>query len=196
MEKLNTIDIKGKPYVLVNERIKHFRAASEYKGWRLVSEIIEMDDTKIVIKANVIDNNDKIIATGLAYEKQNGSFINKTSYIENCETSAWGRALGNLGIGVDTSIATAEELTNALMNQKSNSKTLQKCNEQEEIQIIKKITKEQVKELFTLAKEDKNLIQNVIETAGYNKSNEIPFKEFENIKKLIINAVKGGERDK
>ena len=53
----------------------------------------------------------------MAYEKEGSTFINKTSYIENCETSAWGRALGNLGIGIDTSIASAEEVQNAVLNQ-------------------------------------------------------------------------------
>jgi hypothetical protein len=45
------------------------------------------------------------------------SLVNKTSYIENCETSAWGRALGNLGIGIDASIASAEEVITAIAQQ-------------------------------------------------------------------------------
>ena len=57
------------------------------------------------------------MATGLAQEKENSSFINKTSFVENCETSAWGRALGNLGIGIDTAVASAEEVKNAILNQ-------------------------------------------------------------------------------
>ena len=59
-----------------------------------------------------------IIGTGTAYEKENSSFINKTSYIENCETSAVGRALGMAGFGIDTSIASYEEVSNAIANQK------------------------------------------------------------------------------
>ena len=53
-------------------------------------------------------------ATGHAHEDRNSSSINKTSYIENCETSAIGRALGALGIGSDEFISSAEELNNAL----------------------------------------------------------------------------------
>ena len=49
--------------------------------------------------------------------KENSSFINKTSYIENCETSAVGRALGMAGIGIDTAVASAEEVQNAINNQ-------------------------------------------------------------------------------
>ena len=56
-------------------------------------------------------------ATGYAYEKEGSTFINKTSYIENCETSAIGRALGIFGIGIDGSVASAEEVRNAKANQ-------------------------------------------------------------------------------
>jgi hypothetical protein len=57
------------------------------------------------------------VSTGLAYEDKDSSFINKTSYIENCETSAIGRALGNFGIGIDTSVASADEVKTAIANQ-------------------------------------------------------------------------------
>lgn len=113
--KLKTIDIKGKQYVEVNERIKYFR--DNYKNWSLTSEIVSLENGFCVIKAIIKDENDIVKATGIAYEKEDASFINKTSYIENCETSAWGRALGNLGIGIDTSIASAEEVQNAQANQ-------------------------------------------------------------------------------
>lgn len=113
---MKSVDIKGKPYIEVNERIKYFR--ENFKEWTLESEIISLDNGVCVIKA-IIKNPEGIIkATGHAYEKENSTFINKTSYIENCETSAWGRALGNLGIGIDTSIASAEEVLNASLNQK------------------------------------------------------------------------------
>lgn len=58
-----------------------------------------------------------VLGTGTAYEKEGSTFINKTSYIENCETSAVGRALGMAGFGIDTSIASAEEVQNAIANQ-------------------------------------------------------------------------------
>jgi hypothetical protein len=112
---MKTVDIKGKAYVEVNERIKYFR--ENYKGWSLESDLLSLDNGVCVIKATIRDENGVIKANGLAYEKENSTFINKTSYIENCETSAWGRALGNLGIGIDTSIASAEEVINAVNNQ-------------------------------------------------------------------------------
>ena len=88
--KLKTINIHGKNYVEVNERIKYFR--ENYKGWSLISELIDLTENRCVIKASITNEKDKVIATGIAYEVMGSSYINKTSFIENCETSAWGRA--------------------------------------------------------------------------------------------------------
>tara|TARA_R100001440_G_scaffold57310_1_gene77151 strand:+ start:483 stop:986 length:504 start_codon:yes stop_codon:yes gene_type:complete len=115
MNKLKTVNIKGKEYVEVNERLKFFR--SNYKDWCLTSDVVELTDNRCVIKATIFDNNGNIRATGHAYEKEGSSFINKTSFVENCETSAWGRALANLGIGLDTSVASYEEVANAVKQQ-------------------------------------------------------------------------------
>ena len=117
MTNLQTIDIKGKAYVPVNERLKEFRTNPEYKGWSLTSEIISLKDWVVVIKATIRDNEWREIANWLSYEKENSTFINKTSYIENSETSAWGRALGNLWIWIDTSVASVEEIINAITSQ-------------------------------------------------------------------------------
>ena len=73
------------------------------------------------MKATCADENGSILGTGTAYEKEGSSFINKTSYIENCETSAVGRALGFAGFGIDTSIASAEEVMNAQYQQSLDS---------------------------------------------------------------------------
>ena len=116
MNELATVKIKGKDYVMVNERIKAFR--NNFKGFSLESELIDITDESCLIRAVVRDETGRIIATGTAQEQKKSSNINTTSYVENCETSAWGRALGNLGIGVDTSICSAEELSFALTNQK------------------------------------------------------------------------------
>lgn len=114
---MKTVNIKGKEYVEVNERLKYFRA--NYPNYSLESEIIELQNGVVTIKAIIRDENQRVIATGLAQEKESSSFINKTSFVENCETSAWGRALGNLGIGIDTSVATADEVQNAINNQEN-----------------------------------------------------------------------------
>ena len=128
--ELKTINIKGKPYVEVNERIKYFRA--NYQGWSIETEILSVDNGICIMKAIVRDDQGNIQATGHAFEKEDSSFINQTSYIENCETSAVGRALGILGIGIDTSIASKEEVENAQLNQckvKVSNKPLFVCND-------------------------------------------------------------------
>lgn len=116
---MKTIDIKGTEYVPVNERIKEFWRI--YPNGRITTEILSNEDGMVIIKASIYKDslsNLQPSTTGIAYEREGNTFINKTSYIENCETSAIGRALGILGIGIDTSIASAEEIENAMENQK------------------------------------------------------------------------------
>ena len=109
---MKVVNIKGKSYVEVNERLKYFR--EHFKGYSLLSEIVELTDERIVIKARILSPDLVEVANGLAYELAGSSFINKTSYIENCETSAWGRALANFGIGLDNSVASADEVSQAI----------------------------------------------------------------------------------
>lgn len=116
-KQIKTTDIKGKQYAEVNQRIKVFRML--YPGGEINTDIVSIQDGTVVMKATVSDEQGKILGTGHAYENENSSFINKTSYIENCETSAVGRALGMVGIGIDTSVASAEELENALQQQEA-----------------------------------------------------------------------------
>lgn len=119
-ESIITTDIKGKEYAEVNQRIKAFRMC--YPNGTITTEIINMENGVVTMKA-VISNEDRVvIGTGYAQEKENSTFINKTSYIENCETSAVGRALGMCGFGIDTSIASYEEVMNAIENQKEEPK--------------------------------------------------------------------------
>lgn len=112
---IKTTDVKGKDYAEVNQRIKAFRML--YPNGTILTEMISNDNGVCIFKASVYDGDDHILATGTAYEKEGSTFINKTSYIENCETSAVGRALGMCGLGIDTSIASAEEVQNAIANQ-------------------------------------------------------------------------------
>jgi len=114
MAKLKTVNIHGKGYVEVNQRIKYFR--EHYPDGSLITELVSNDDGVCIFKATAIIE-DKARSTGWAYEKEGSTNINRTSYIENCETSALGRCLGNLGIGIDGSVASAEEVQNAIKQQ-------------------------------------------------------------------------------
>ena len=113
--ELKTTDVKGKDYVEVNQRIKAFRRL--IPNGSIETNIESLQDGVVVMSCTVKDETGKVLAKAHAYEKENSTFINKTSFIENCCTSATGRALGYLGIGIDTSIASAEEVTNAINNQ-------------------------------------------------------------------------------
>ena len=119
--KFKTTNIRGKQYVEVNERIKFFRQEEQYKHWSLITEFPVLDSEQCVCKASIADTEHRIIATGHAHEVQGSSNINKTSYVENCETSAIGRALAMLGIGIDTSIASANEVSDAIAKQEEDS---------------------------------------------------------------------------
>ena len=112
---LSTTDVKGRPYVEVNERIKGFRQL--YPNGSIETNIEKLENGTVVMSCVVKDENGKVLSKAHAYEKENSTFINKTSYIENCCTSATGRALGYLGIGIDTSVASAEEVGNAIAQQ-------------------------------------------------------------------------------
>ena len=114
-KKDKTGKVKTTQYAMVTERIKGFRNICP--DGSITTEIISLVDGVVTMKATITDESGKVIATGLAQEKETSSFINKTSFIENCETSAVGRALGFAGIGVDGSMASAEEVANAIMNQ-------------------------------------------------------------------------------
>ena len=119
-ESIVTLDVKGKDYAQVNERIKAFRMV--YPEGTIQTEMVSNDNGVCIFKAIVGYYNDdatiiQVLGTGTAYEKENSTFINKTSYIENCETSAVGRALGMAGFGIDTSVCSAEEVQNAIANQ-------------------------------------------------------------------------------
>lgn len=110
-----TTPVKDKPYIEVNERIKAFRSICP--GGSILTEMLSNENGVCVFKATICDEEMRVLGTGTAYEKETSSYINKTSYIENCETSAVGRALGMCGFGIDTSIASAEEVQNAILNQ-------------------------------------------------------------------------------
>ena len=114
-ETIKTTNIKGKEYAEVNQRIRAFRMI--HPDGKIITEILSNTEGICLIKATICDKEGSILGTGHAYEKENSSFINKTSYIENCETSAVGRALGMCGIGIDSSVASYEEVVNAIVQQ-------------------------------------------------------------------------------
>ena len=117
IEKKNkkTGKTETKDYAEVFQKIKAFRMlfpmGSIYTEHEFIGEGV------VLFKAFVKDDEGKLLGTGTAYEKEGSSFINQSSYIENCETSAIGRALSMCGIGIDLGVASYEEVANAMLNQ-------------------------------------------------------------------------------
>lgn len=101
------ISIHGKDYVLVNERIAEFHKI--YPKGSITTEVTFEGSNVVRCKALVIPEEGRAF-TGHAEERRDDGNINRTSAVENCETSAVGRALAMLGIKVDTSIASADEM--------------------------------------------------------------------------------------
>lgn len=116
-EKLKTIPIKGKNYATVNERLKAWKDIDPECSIKTEWLVLDFTQGVACCRVSIYDSNGQHLADGTAYEREQSSYINKTSFIENCETSAVGRALGFVGIGIDESICSANELENALESQ-------------------------------------------------------------------------------
>jgi len=123
VKESKTVTIHGKEYKTVAGRVNEFR--EEYKlDYSLESAIIAIDDDRVVMKAFIRDLNKEdrpIIAVGHAEELRNASTINRTSALENCETSAYGRALAAFGFA-GTEFASADEVVQAISQQKLSTK--------------------------------------------------------------------------
>ena len=187
---IKTTNIKGKEYAEVNQRVKAFR--SVYPSGYISTELISNENGMCIFMAYVGYDDDcgnsHTLATGTAYETVDGSFINKTSYIENCETSAVGRALGMAGFGIDTSIASAEEVQNAVLNQVP--KDLPK---------IKKgayMDDDKLRELLELAEsigwDDKKLIASVRKKFGKNVT-ELNIDEYTTVVNGLCGVIADGK---
>lgn len=110
-----TVNIHGKEYKTVALRIQEFR--EKYPGHTILTELVEANDTLVIVKAT-ISWEGVVIATGYAEEVRTASKINRTSALENAETSAVGRALAFFGLG-GSEIASADEVANAISQQNS-----------------------------------------------------------------------------
>ena len=96
-------------YVQVKDRIKQFR--DEHPEWGLHSEILGIDKDECLMKGWITNETGRTLAVGHSRERTSDNpDVNITSLVENCETSAWGRCLANLGYGIDKAIASHEEM--------------------------------------------------------------------------------------
>ena len=109
-----TVSIHGREYRTVAERIGEFR--SLHPDWTIRTNMIRVDDSRVIFMAEILDPDRRTISTGYAEEKWESSKINRTSAVENCETSAVGRALAFFGLA-GNEIASADEVAGAISQQ-------------------------------------------------------------------------------
>lgn len=166
-DEMKKIDIKGNSYSQVAERIKAFRKL--YPEGFICTDLLSNENGVCIIKTTVgfVDENGerRVLGTGIAYEKEGSSFINKTSYIENCETSSCGRALGMCGLGIDSDVASAEETQNAQLQQDA----------------MKPITAEKRKSLEKTCKEDGIPEEYICELYSVSEIKELTEAKFVNL---------------
>jgi hypothetical protein len=108
------VNIRGKEYMTVALRVQQFREV--HPDWSIVTQIVHRDADEVVMVASILNEQGRLIATGHAEEKRKASQINSTSALENCETSAIGRALAGAGFG-GSEFASANEVQNAIGQQ-------------------------------------------------------------------------------
>jgi hypothetical protein len=117
--------IHGREYTEVAERVRLFR--EKYNNYKLVSDMIYHEPgIRAIFKASVLNENNEVVSTGWAEELRGEPFldngkpnINYDNFIEIADTSACGRALGFMNIGINTGIASADEVANAVNRQQS-----------------------------------------------------------------------------
>ena len=171
-ERVNRIEVrKGKFYADVAGRVQAFRELCP--NGSISTEGVRLDGDMCVIKATVCDEEGRVLGTGHAYERESSTQINRTSFIENCETSAVGRALGMIGIGSETSMATAEEMVNAL-------------NQQKEIEDLRI-------ELLRMAKGDANAVDKYVSahTTNKKKLDDLNLQEL----KMFVDMIKQSKKE-
>ena len=171
-ERVNRIEVrKGKFYADVAGRVQAFRELCP--NGSISTEVVRLDGDMCVIKATVCDEEGRVLGTGHAYERESSTQINRTSFIENCETSAVGRALGMIGIGSESSMATAEEMVNAL-------------NQQKEIEDLRI-------EILRMAKGDANAVDNFVaaRTTNKKKLDDLNLQEL----KMFVDLIKQSKKE-
>lgn len=150
-------------YVDVNERVKEFW--KKYPAGRILTHLEHIDGTEatnrlVIIRAEVYADRDPsspAIASGYAKEREGFGYVNKTSFLENCETSAVGRALANLGFGVEKARPSRQEMEAVQRQQEEHQQILNR---------IKDIAKGGSASLKSKVKEQWGTLKDDIQTAS------------------------------
>lgn len=124
MADTGIVNIHGKEYKTVAKRVDEFRKEHKQE-LGIQTNLVSIDERTVVIKAEIINKEGFVIATGYAEENRQSSTINKTSALENCETSAIGRALANFGLA-GGEYASADEVAQAISQHNQPKKFVKK----------------------------------------------------------------------
>ena len=162
--EIKTTPIKNKEYAEVPQRVEAFRKL--HPEGAIETDCVVNGDLCIA-RTTIKDSDGRILATGTAYEEKGSNYINKTSFIENAETSAVGRALGFAGIGSAASIASADEVLHAIELQETEKKKKQK------------ITDIQAKSLHDRCGGDKDLEGFLLKQIRFKAWSELTIEAFE-----------------
>lgn len=142
--EIKMIDMKGKDYAMVPERVTAFRKL--FPEGFITTEIVAMEGPVVLMKAKAgyyrEDGSEVVLATGMAREERGKGMVNNTSHVENCETSAIGRCLGLIGLGLNGGgICSAEELVNAITAQKQMKDDFEKTKKEIETKKLAELEK-------------------------------------------------------
>ena len=142
--EIKMIDMKGKDYAMVPERVTAFRKL--FPEGFIRTEIVSINEQAVLMQAKVgyykEDLTEVVLATGYAKEEKGKGMVNGTSHIENCETSAVGRALGMIGLGLNGGgICSAEELVNAITARKQMEDDFNKTKKEIEAKKLSELDK-------------------------------------------------------
>lgn len=166
MADTGIVNIHGKEYKTVAKRVDEFRKEHKQE-LGIQTNLVSIDERTVVIKAEIINKEGFVIATGYAEENRQSSTINKTSALENCETSAIGRALANFGLA-GGEYASADEVAQTISRQEQSKKFVKKYGiDYEEIQAHLDILDDKAS-VDTYAKELKAKYPNSTEGQNYH----------------------------
>jgi len=130
-----TVNIRGKQYSTVAERVKAFRGDDASRS--ITTEMLFVDGESVRFLATIADASGRVLATGHAEEWRADGKINQSAAVENCETSAVGRALAFLGYAGDASLASADEVDGAQGRANRRSQPQGETPAQEALRLLK-----------------------------------------------------------
>lgn len=147
-----TINFRGREYKTVALRVQEFRAAFPIAdGWSIRTSPVTVSDDVVVFRAAVVDPSEREVAVGYAEERRSKRGVNATSAVENCETSAIGRALAAAGFA-GTEYASADELARAVSSEARGDVSV-RVQELREDETEKRARQLAARELVQLAKD-------------------------------------------